>query len=336
MVFMTVMPTMLEPFITLSANTFISIFAHLQVISVSVFSVVSFVIQGRSEKKIFDIINGFIKLYKRISSQTGAKQILGRAFTLFIVLKLLLSFLGLIYEIALLLEGGMGVDFMLGVYLWLALIYVLDCCFVGFLVIKQMYIELAAHLMRMLDTMSVIESEQPPKPLSKHQAMKLLCVHAESIDESNAIYKKLYEVTKEFLHIFRWQIFYYIYYNFVITLMLMLRFIWRYLDTGYFDLLSFFASIFKFCNLTLLILCAHGVVEKSQLPEIIDLDLVCSDIDARWDVSVETFICQRKVENLEISVLGLFHLNNGFILVIISAIMAYLFILIQFGLTKNS
>ncbi|XP_017490108.1 PREDICTED: gustatory receptor for bitter taste 93a isoform X2 [Rhagoletis zephyria] len=126
--------------------------------------------------------------------------------------------------------------------------------------------------------------------------------------------------------------------------------IWRVFVTGFYVKLmpamfasflihadnSFMSILAQLCNLVLLIMCADAVVAKSQLPDSLDLDLICSDIDERWDVSVETFICQRKVENLEISVLGFFHLNNEFILVIISAIMSYLFVLIQFGMTKNS
>ncbi|XP_036324375.1 gustatory receptor for bitter taste 93a [Rhagoletis pomonella] len=254
-----------------------------------------------------------------------------------IILKLILSGLGLIYEIPLIFESGVSGSLLAGVYLWLGRIYMLDCCFVGFLVIRQMYVEMAAHLAQMIDTMRIIDAEQPPhRRLTNHQRMKLLCIHAESIDESSVIYTSLYKVTQRFYHIFRWQISFYIYYNFVIILMQLHQFILRYFHTGYIDLLSLFSSVFKLCNLVLLIMCADAVVAKSQLPDSLDLDLICSDIDERWDVSVETFICQRKVENLEISVLGFFHLNNEFILVIISAIMSYLFVLIQFGMTKNS
>nr|XP_036217308.1 gustatory receptor for bitter taste 93a [Bactrocera oleae] len=198
-----------------------------------------------------------------------------------------------------------------------------------------MYIGMAIHLERMIERMSRIESEELHNRLSKHQRMKELCMYSESIDDSNNIYTSLYELTKQFEHIFRWQVLYYIYYNFVIILMLMHRFIWRYFDWGLVDIMAFFSSVFKICNLAFLIFSTDGVVQKSQLPDLLNLDLVCSDIDARWDESVETFICQRKVENLEIKVLGFFHLNNEFILVILSAIMSYLFILIQFGLTKQ-
>lgn len=48
---------------------------------------------------------------------------------------------------------------------------------------------------------------------------------------------------------------------------------------------------------------------------------------------METFLCQLQTQPLEIKVLGILELNNALIPVIISAIMTYLFILIQFGFT---
>ncbi|XP_050337208.1 gustatory receptor for bitter taste 93a [Bactrocera neohumeralis] len=325
---------MMAPYMQYIGNSFLMFFADVQVTTVTLFSIMSFVIHECSERKIFQIINKLVNMYERISTKSGVEQILGRTFVISVILKFLLSAFGLIYEIPLLVEGTGLMSFLAGIYLWLSTIYILDCCFVGFMVIRQMYIAMAIHLERMLERMSRIESEEPQQRLSKHQRMKELCLCSESIDDSNNIYSVLYELTKEFHHIFRWQVLYYIYYNFVIILMLMHRFISRFIETGYVDLMAFFSTVFKFCNLAFLIFSTDGVVQKSQLTDLLNLDLVCSDIDARWDESVETFICQRKVENLEIKVLGFFHLNNEFILVILSAIMSYLFILIQFGLTK--
>ncbi|XP_054081101.1 gustatory receptor for bitter taste 93a [Zeugodacus cucurbitae] len=335
LIFLTLMPKMMAPFLRLSAKGFLLFFANIQVVTVTLFSVISFVIHERSDRKIFHIINQLVTMYERISAKSGVQQLLGRTFVVSVIAKFLLSILGLVYEIPLLLGDKEIVKSLSGIYLWLGTIYTLDCCFLGFLVIRQMYVAMATHLEYMLEEMSAIESEEPRKRLSKYQRIKLLCMYSESIDDSNNIYSILYELTKQFQHIFRWQVLYYIYYNFVIILMLMHRFIWRYFESNFVDIMSFFSSVFKFCNLAFLILSTNGVVEKSQLPDLLNLDLVCSDIDARWDESVETFICQRKVENLEIKVMGFFHLNNEFILVIISAIMSYLFILIQFGLTKQ-
>ncbi|XP_069965363.1 gustatory receptor for bitter taste 93a [Bactrocera oleae] len=335
LIFTSLIPNMMAPLLRLSDNSFLLFFANVQVTTVTLFSIISFVIHECSERKIFQIINKLVNMYERISTKSGIQQILGRTFVISVILKFLLSTLGLIYEIPLLVEDTGLLICLSGIYLWLSTLYILDCCFIGFLVIRQMYIAMAIHLERMIERMSRIESEELHNRLSKHQRMKELCMYSESIDDSNNIYTILYELTKQFEHIFRWQVLYYIYYNFVIILMLMHRFIWRYFDWGLVDIMAFFSSVFKICNLAFLIFSTDGVVQKSQLPDLLNLDLVCSDIDARWDESVETFICQRKVENLEIKVLGFFHLNNEFILVILSAIMSYLFILIQFGLTKQ-
>ncbi|XP_018789048.1 PREDICTED: gustatory receptor for bitter taste 93a [Bactrocera latifrons] len=281
-------PKMMAPYIKHVDNSFLIYCADVQVITVTLFSIMPFVINECSERKIFQIINKLVNMYERISIKSRIEQILGRTFVVSVILKILLSAFGLLYEIPLLVEGTELMSFLAGIYLWLSTIYILDCCFVGFMVIRQMYIAMATHLERMLERMSQIESEEPQQRLSKHQRMKELCVCSE-----------------------------------------------RYIEMGYVDLMAFFSTVFKFCNLAFLIFSTDDVVQKSQLTDLLNLDLICSDIDARWDESVETFICQRKVENLEIKVLGFFHLNNEFILVILSAIMSYLFILIQFGLTNK-
>lgn len=286
LIFTSLIPNMMAPLLRLSDNSFLLFFANVQVTTVTLFSIISFVIHECSERKIFQIINKLVNMYERISTKSGIQQILGRTFVISVILKFFLSTLGLIYEIPLLVEDTGLLICLSGIYLWLSTIYILDCCFIGFLVIRQMYIGMAIHLERMIERMSRIESEELHNRLSKHQRMKELCMYSESIDDSNNIYTSLYELTKQFEHIFRWQVLYYIYYNFVIILMLMHRFIWRYFDWGLVDIMAFFSSVFKICNLAFLIFSTDGVVQKSQLPDLLNLDLVCSDIDARWDESV--------------------------------------------------
>ncbi|XP_037944273.1 gustatory receptor for bitter taste 93a-like [Teleopsis dalmanni] len=103
--------------------------------------------------------------------------------------------------------------------------------------------------------------------------------------------------------------------------------------TDFINFMDLAMVLTKFTNLALLIMCADNIVQKSEIPNLLALDIVCSDIDERWDKSVETFINQRKTENLEIKILGFFQLQNEFILVILSAIISYMFILVQFGLS---
>lgn len=52
-------------------------------------------------------------------------------------------------------------------------------------------------------------------------------------------------------------------------------------------------------------------------------------------LQVEIFLSQRKAENLEIQILDLFTMNNQLILLILSAIISYLFLIIQFGMSDG-
>ncbi|XP_034488417.1 gustatory receptor for bitter taste 93a [Drosophila innubila] len=333
-------------------ESYADFFVMLQSGSVILFAVASFTVQVCSESRSIAILNRYIALYGRICTLTHTQELFPLKFVVFYALKLVLTVCGCLYELPQLLpmqhirNGNIGriISGLIGIYMWMGTLYVLDACFLGFLVSGVLYEQMGAHIATMLEQMRSIdidcqdsdkESEEmaAPQRLSDYKRMCLLCDRADELEECGLIYSELYQVTLSFRSIFQFQIFFYIYYNFIVLLLMLYEYIWNYLEAAQGDLVPLIMVGIKMGNIVLLIMCADYTIRKSQLPQILPLDIVCTDIDQRWDKSVETFLSQLQAQQLEIKVMGILQLNNEFIPTILSAIITYLFILIQFSFT---
>uniref|UniRef100_A0A6P4FGX6 Gustatory receptor n=1 Tax=Drosophila rhopaloa TaxID=1041015 RepID=A0A6P4FGX6_DRORH len=334
-----VWPTLTAPAIGNRIESYADLMAVLQVLSVSILAIISFIIQAKGEDKLQKVLNRYLCLYQRICSTTRLKQLFPPKFVVFYMLKLFFTLCGYFHEFVPLLKEehfenvARMVAVVFGIYMWCGTVFVLDACFLGFLVSGIMYEHMAANISAMLQRMEPIESQEEGKRMSHYRRMRLLCDFADELDECAVIYSELYEVTNAFRKMLQWQILFYIYYNFVNICLMLYQYILHYLNDDEVALVSLVMASVKFANLVLLIMCADYTVRESQMPKKLPLDIVCSDMDQRWDKSVETFLSQQQTQRLEIKVLEFFHLNNEFILLILSAIISYLFILLQFGIT---
>ncbi|SPP82952.1 gustatory receptor for bitter taste 93a [Drosophila guanche] len=331
-----VWPTLSAHLITTQPQSYADLFAALQSASVSILAVISFIIQAKGENKFRTVLNRYLALYRRICTETGVNQLFPMKFIVYFLLKLLLTIGGCVHELPALLQVGHFADVgrtVTGIYMWLGTLFVLDACFMGFLISGILYEHMASNIRLMLQRMQIIEFPDKAVRMSNYQRMRLLCDYADELDEYAAIYSELYEVTIAFRRMLQWQILFYVYYNFISICLMLYQCILRYLNEDEKALVSLAMATIKFFNLILLIMCADYAVRESQKPNRLPLDIVCSDMDQRWDKSVETFLSQQQTQRLEIKVLGFVQLNNEFILLILSAIISYLFILIQFGIT---
>ncbi|XP_016959708.2 gustatory receptor for bitter taste 93a [Drosophila biarmipes] len=320
-------------------ESYADLFAAVQAISVSILAVISFIIQAKGESEFREVLNRYLSLYQRICRTTRLQQLFPPKFVVFFLLKLFFTLCGCFHELIPLLQlehfenTGRIVAVVFGIYMWLGTLFVLDACFLGFLVSGILYEHMAANIMAMLKRMEPIESPEEGSRLTHYRRMRLLCDFADELDECAAIYSELYEVTISFRRMLQWQILFYVYYNFINICLMLYEYILHYLNDDEVALVSLVMASVKLANLVLLIMCADYTVSESRKPQRLPLEIVCSDMDERWDKSVETFLGQLQTQRLEIKVLGFFHLNNEFILLILSAIISYLFILLQFGIT---
>ncbi|KAH8346460.1 hypothetical protein KR084_000931, partial [Drosophila pseudotakahashii] len=317
-------------------ESYADLFALAQSLSVSILAVISFIIQAKGESEFREVLNRYLTLYQRICSTTRLQQLFPPKFVVFFLLKSFFTLCGCFHELIPLLKAehfeeiGRMVAVFFGIYMWLGTLLVLDACFLGFLVSGILYEHMAANIMAMLKRMEPIESQEEGSRMSNYRRMRLLCDFSDELDECAAIYSELYQVTVSFRRMLQWQILFYVYYNFINICLMLYQYILHYLNDDEVALVSLVIAFVKFANLVLLI---NYTVRESQKPKRLPLEIVCSDIDERWDKSVETFLAQLQTQRLEIKVLGFFHLNNEFILLILSAIISYLFILLQFGIT---
>ncbi|XP_061402247.1 gustatory receptor for bitter taste 93a [Musca vetustissima] len=337
-VYWDVVPDVLNSFLN-KPKGFVNLFSMFQVTSVVVFSVGLFLMKVRDSFKIMQLINRFVKLNVRVAELSHHRFTLCKKSISLFVLKTVITLLGYINEMPHILEVqglniNSSVNIVIGVYLWLGSMYVLDACYLGFLMLALMYRNLGNHLQVMLNSMQHIEGgSHVGGTLTTYNRMKQLCDYSEKLDNLGSVYTHLYQITKDFVNIFQWNILYYIYYNFMVIFLLLNHCIWQYIRSNFIDFTEIMFVFVKIANLVLMIMCANDTVDKSEMVNQLNLDIVCSDIDARWDTSVESFLSQRKVENLEIKVFGFFTLNNEFILMMLSAIITYLFFIIQFGMS---
>ncbi|XP_073820522.1 gustatory receptor 93a [Musca autumnalis] len=337
-VYWDVLPDVLRSFLH-KPKGFVNLFSMFQVTSVVVFSIGLFLMKVRDSLKITQLINRFVRLNIQVSELSQKRFVLCKTSISLFFVKIIITLLGYINEMPHILEVqglniSSSVNIVIGVYLWLGSMYVLDTCYLGFLMLALMYRNLGNHLHSMLKNMKDIEADSHMgSSLTAYNRMKLLCDYSEKLDESGAVYTCLYKITKDFVNVFQWNILYYIYYNFMVIFLLLNHCIWQYTRSNFIDFGEIMFVFVKIANLVLMIMCANDCVEKSEMVNQLNLDIVCSDIDGRWDTSVETFLSQRKVENLEIKVFGFFTLNNEFILMMLSAIITYLFFVIQFGMS---
>ncbi|XP_034115570.2 gustatory receptor for bitter taste 93a [Drosophila albomicans] len=332
-------------------ESYADVFAMLQSASVILFAVGSFIVQVCAESRFIVILNRYIALYGRICALTQSPELFPLKFSVFYALKLLLTIGGCLYELPQLLpmrhilHGDVGhiLTGIIGIYMWMGTLFMLDACFLGFLVSGVFYEQMGAHIgamllgMRSIDLMDdeTSQTKSLPQRYSHYRRMCLLCDRADELEACGSIYSELYQVTLSFRSIFQFQIFFYIYYNFIVLLLMLYEYIWNYLDDAHeaTDLVPLIMVAIKLGNIVLLIMCADYTIKKSQLPQMMPLDIVCTDIDQRWDNSVDMFLSQLQTQQLEIKVMGILQLNNEFIPTILSAIITYLFILIQFGFT---
>lgn len=294
-------------------KSYADIFAMLQSTSVSLFAVVSFLVQVTSETRLLAIVNRYILLYGRICKLRQTEELFTRKFTCLYALKLLLTLFGCLYELPQMLplryifelHVPRLISGLIGIYLWLGTLFLLDACFLGFLVSGLLYEQLGAHIAAMLQRMRHIDQYDnldepelvPRERLSRYQRMCFLCDRADELDSCAAIYSELYSVTLHFRSIFQLQILFYIYYNFIVLLLMLYEYIWNYLEAQHGELVPIVMICIKMANILLLIMCADYTISKSQLPQLLPLDIICSDIDLRWDQSVSCENCSLLISN---------------------------------------
>ncbi|XP_075144724.1 gustatory receptor 93a [Haematobia irritans] len=333
-----VIPELVQNFFT-NPRSFEQLFSLLQIVSVVVFSVGLVIMKIRDGAQMITMTNKFVELNKQVAELNNTPFTLTKRFVILFTLKTIMTLMGYISEMPHILSvDGVKVysfiNISIGIYLWLGSMYILDGCYIGFMLLAMMYSNLGKHLQRMLANMKHIESASHlGSSLTDYNRMKLLCDYSEKLDYISSIYSRLYKLTNEFVSLFQWNILYYIYYNFMVIFFLLVHCIWQYLKNSFVDVGQILYIFVKIANLAFMIMRANDTVDCSEMVNQLNLDVVCSDIDVRWDTSVETFLSQRKVENLEIKVFGFFTLNNEFILMMLSAIITYLFFIIQFSMS---
>ncbi|TDG51956.1 hypothetical protein AWZ03_001626 [Drosophila navojoa] len=249
-------------------KTYAALIVLLQSSSVSLFAVGSFIMQVRAESRFTAVLNHYISLYGRICVLTGAEHLFTLKFPIFYALKLILTLCGCLYELPQLLplryilhmDVGHVIGGLIAIYLWLGTIFLLDACFLGFFVSGVLYEHMGSHIAIMLQQMRSIDMDD----------------QVQSSDDESEPNLNTYE---------NWQILFYIYYNLIVLLIMLYEYIVNYLEGTQGEMVPVVMTCIKMANIVLLIMCADYMIKKSTMPQILPLDIVCTDMDQRWDKS---------------------------------------------------
>lgn len=276
-------------------RSFQHLFSLQQIISVTIFTTILLFLRERDELKVLTMINRIIKLNNQLSELTNFNKLFCKKFVILILLKGCITILGYINEMPTLLtieSLNLNKWFInvIGLFMWLGSMFVLDSCYLGFLIIGLMYDNLGSHLQKIMKNLRNIDfGESLSSSFTFYHRIQFVCDYSDKLDIISKMYSQLYAITKEFVSVFQWYILYYIYYNFMVIFLLLNHFIWQYMWNGYIDIIEIFMITIKIGNLVLVIVHANYVVEKSEKPNELNIDIICSDVDIRWDTSVSNF-----------------------------------------------
>lgn len=276
----------------ITPGNFLRLFSVLQIISVAVFSTALLILRARDDEKLIKMINRFVSLNKRISEITNTDKLFCKQFLILICLKGCITMLGYMDELPTLLNAksvnlNKWLSITIGVFLWMGSMFVLDACYLGFLIVALMYQNLGSYLQTIVTNMQNFEAENTfGSSLTTYNRIKLVSDYSEKLENISKLYCCLNKATKDFVYIFQWHVLYYIYYNFMVIFLLLNHCIWQYIQNSFVDIIKISLVIVKISNLALIIMCANLVVKKVGNPNQLNLDIVCSDVDMRWDISV--------------------------------------------------
>ncbi|XP_055847744.1 gustatory receptor for bitter taste 93a-like [Episyrphus balteatus] len=312
----------------------IRIMAIVQTFSIIVAILVCFIFQTIKQKEFISIINRALDIFHQISSIKANFEIIGLQVYLVIVLRIFINIAMIFSESSRLTDVKMSfnpcyfVFFVLRSYLWFGTLIVVDLLCLGFVVSSQMYQAIGDKLKVLAKRAEKLENWNCS--MTSFRRMQLLCDFSDELEKYAKIYSEIFKLTNEFHTFIQLFILFMFYTDFVILIGNIHHTFLIYMASGSIKWSLLTISGIQGTQIVFYIFLVDKAVKSSKIPEHINLDLIVSDVEPRWDKSVDQFLNQLKFQDLNLDVYGLFRLNNELLLMGFSAIVSYLTIMIQF------
>ncbi|XP_055852849.1 gustatory receptor for bitter taste 93a-like [Episyrphus balteatus] len=203
-----------------------------------------------------------------------------------------------------------------------------DVLTLGYLLSSGMYHRIGKYLINLAQRITISERF----PMTNYRQMAVLCEYSDELDECSEIFWNIYGISHEFHNIFQINNLF----VFVADLIMIISYVHQsflvYINTGIILWGNVIFGIIRIIDFLLFIWTIELISQRSRIPNNIDWETLFSDMEPRWDRSVDKFLTQLRLQEFKLDVYGLFSLNNRLCLRVTSIIVAYLTIIIQFKL----
>lgn len=282
-----------------------------------------------------DLFNNFFKNIRDVVKLTKGKAIYQKSIVLLFTVKMITTNSELLLDLPLLREYveknnyGEIVIWIFGWYLWMGTVVLLNVCSIGFVVIAALIETLTNYLNSMIRDLERLSEQES----SNYQKMNRLMYYSDKLEETVKIYSDLYATAHKFNEAMKQQIlFALIYYISGAVIILHITYT-TYLSKEIIHWSQVIIGINRLIDSFALIISVDLVIRKADVPAKLNLDILWSDLDERWDKCVDSYYGTMKLLEMKFKLRGLFEMNAEFILIILSGFMSYFAVLVTFRLS---
>lgn len=282
-----------------------------------------------------DLYNEFFQNFKKVINLTKGRGIHQKQIVYLFLLKMVTANTEIFLDFPVIEEYVERNDYkelviwFFGWYLWVGTVALLNVCSIGFMVIAAMIETLGSYLNTMVRQLKTLNDEE----FSKYQQMSRLMYFSEKMEEVLNIYSDLYSTVHKFNEGMKHQILFALSYYVSGAIIILHVTYTTYLSKQTIYWPAVFFGINRIIDSFALIFSVDLVVRKADIPAKLNFDLLCSDLDERYDKCVESYFNTMKLLEMKFKLRGLFEMNAKFILVIVSGFMSYFAVLVTFRLS---
>lgn len=300
------------------------------IVLMQIFSFQVIFVQIFQTQILIDLFNEFFQNIKNVLKLTKGKGTRQKQVVYLFLLKVITTNLEIVLDLPLIKEYVERRSYkelllwFLGWFLRIGNALLLNVCSIGFLVTAALIATLATYLNSMIRELLTLNQEK----LSKYQEMNRLMYLADKLEETLKIYSNLHVTVHKFNEIMRHQILFALVYYLSGAIIILHITYTNYLTKKTVYWSPVIIGINMLIDSFALIISIDLVGRKAAVPAKLNLDILCSDLDERWDKCAEFYFSTMKLLEMKFEMRGLFQINYELILIILSGFVSYFAVLV--------
>ncbi|XP_055850956.1 gustatory receptor for bitter taste 93a-like [Episyrphus balteatus] len=322
------------PLLITAVHKYSSTLLIFQIVYTTLFSLNLLIFQLKHSKDTFKLIQKYFQTCKKLTKLTKNSKLFGPEFYLVSFGRLFFNGCLLVIEMPRFFKFKKRFNFsiIIQIYLGYAMAFIwfiiIDALNIGYMMCSGMYRNIGNHIGYLVKSIRNTDFNS----MTTYRQMQVLCDFSEELEKCSAIYSQISKITREFHEMFQILLLFVLYGN-VFTIISGIHHNFMYYLTFGHITWGFAMMVFvEIVEITCLLLLTDLTAKRSRMALNFEWETLFSNIEVRWDRSVEQFLSKLKLENLKLEVYGMFELNNELCLSIFSIVFGYLTILIQFNM----